>query len=247
MKKQKSLITTSWDDGNPLDLKLCSVLKKYDIKGTIYMPIKNKDEKILNEDEIRDISKDFEIGGHYTYDISLTNIDNEELYNQLYYSKKELEHIIKKELKSFSYPNGQFNENVIKNIKKIGFKSGRTAELFRTDITDPFKFHTTIQATNRIFLSKVKQALNTNNNGLVRKLVLEKNFFKNWNVLAKKTFDYVIENGGIWHLWGHSLEIDENNDWDILEDLLSYVENKGKKNNADFLTNNEVIKQYYSD
>ena len=44
-------------------------------------------------------------------------------------------------------------------------------------------------------------------------------FFQGWHRLAMKTLDFVVRNGGIWHLWGHSWEIDENNDWETLEDL----------------------------
>lgn len=241
MNLKKIIVTTSWDDGNPLDIKLCSILKNHNIKGTIYTPIQNKDNKLLSEEEIKKISEDFEIGGHYTYDISLTEISNNQLEDQLNYSKEELERITGKEIVSFCYPNGKYNKDVIKKVKQAGFKSGRTAELLRTTISNPFHFHTTVQAEDRIFLSKVKQAFTTNNYILAGKLVLETSLFKRWDVIAKRTFDYVLNNGGIWHLWGHSLDLQQNNDWNLLNDTLEYVYKEGKKNNAEFLTNGEVI------
>ena len=34
---KKTIVTTSWDDGHKLDLKLAALLKKYNIKGTFYI------------------------------------------------------------------------------------------------------------------------------------------------------------------------------------------------------------------
>ena len=66
-------------------------------------------------------------------------------------------------------------------------------------------------------------------------------FFKTWDIIAKKSLDYVLVNGGIWHLWGHSWEIDENNHWELLDDVLEYVKKKGKEYGAEFLTNSELF------
>ena len=36
------LITTSWDDGHPLDLRLAELLHKYDVPATFYIPVSEK-------------------------------------------------------------------------------------------------------------------------------------------------------------------------------------------------------------
>ena len=59
--------------------------------------------------------------------------------------------------------------------------------------------------------------------------------------IIKKDRVFVLTNGGIWHLWGHSWEIDENNDWELLDDVLAYVKKKGKEYGAEFLTNGELF------
>ena len=43
--------------------------------------------------------------------------------------------------------------------------------------------------------------------------------FKCWERIAIETLDYVIENGGVWHLYGHSWEVEENDDWERLKSL----------------------------
>ncbi|WGI17643.1 polysaccharide deacetylase family protein [Methanonatronarchaeum sp. AMET-Sl] len=60
----KFVVTTSWDGGHPLDLKLAKLLTKYDIPRTFYIPIDNIERKNMDSKQIKDISKEFEIGGH---------------------------------------------------------------------------------------------------------------------------------------------------------------------------------------
>jgi peptidoglycan/xylan/chitin deacetylase (PgdA/CDA1 family) len=75
LRRGKVLITTSWDDGLQLDVKLCSVLKGYGMRATMYIPIANLENKVILSDTIRDIANDFEIGGHTYNHIGLTKVD----------------------------------------------------------------------------------------------------------------------------------------------------------------------------
>ena len=49
---------------------------------------------------------------------------------------------------------------------------------------------------------------------------------ENWVELAKILFDSVLRNGGLWHLYGHSWEIEELRLWDSLKEVLDYVSNR---------------------
>ena len=40
------IITTSWDDGHPLDFKLAELLNKYNLKGTFYIPRSNAEHRV---------------------------------------------------------------------------------------------------------------------------------------------------------------------------------------------------------
>ena len=238
---KKLFIRTSWDDGNPLDKKLVKLLMKYKIEATFYVPLQNKKNQVLEESEIKEISRNFEIGGH-TYNHSiLTELSDEEIEFELSKSKESLEKITGKEIISFCYPKGQYNKKIMKKVEQTGYKGGRTAEIFRINFDNPYELNTTVQAVDRILASKGKGFLKTSNLGLAKKLLSGGNLFKNWNLIAKKTLDYVLENGGVWHLWGHSWEIERNNDWEKLEDLLQLVHEKGRTNNASFVTNGEIF------
>lgn len=244
MKKGKIIVTTSWDDGHPLDKKLCKILKLYDLPGTIYTPIKNPENEVMARRDLIEIAKDFEIGGHTLNHKVLTEVSDDIIDNELLESKKKLESYLDKEIISFCYPQGKYDKNIMNRVKLAGFKCGRTSELFRTNCINPFEFHTTIQTTNRILLSKCKQIFETNDKKLANSLLLSGTILRNWHVIAKKTFDYVLENGGIWHLWGHSWEIENNNDWSKLKNIFEYVKSKSKDNPIEFLTNGEIFKEY---
>ena len=60
----------------------------------------------------------------------------------------------------------------------------------------------------------------------------------NWVELGKRLFDSVLQNGGIWHLWGHSWEIDEMGLWEDLEEILDYV---SKREGVTYIPNCELI------
>ena len=67
-------------------------------------------------------------------------------------------------------------------------------------------------------------------------------FFKGWNQVVIETLYFIIKNGGIWHLWGHSWEIDENNDWKKLEDIFREISIVSKK--VLKLNNSQLLKLY---
>jgi hypothetical protein len=46
---------------------------------------------------------------------------------------------------------------------------------------------------------------------------------RNWDDLAIDMFELIRARGGVFHLWGHSWEIDEQGDWDRLERVLRHV------------------------
>ena len=46
------IVTTSWDDGHPLDFKIASLLEEYNLKGTFYIPKANCENLVMEEEEI---------------------------------------------------------------------------------------------------------------------------------------------------------------------------------------------------
>ena len=124
---EKAVVTTSWDDGHPFDLKLAEMLVKYDIPATFYIPIERAKRGCMNPDEIREIGESFDIGGHTYHHVKLPRVSIEEAEKEIVESKRRLEEITGSELLSFCYPYGKFNDQVIGIVKGAGFIGARTA------------------------------------------------------------------------------------------------------------------------
>ena len=95
---KKFYVTTSWDDGHILDLKLAKLLKKYNLNGTFYVSPHNREfdeSDLLSVRDIVTISKDFEIGAHTQTHLDLTRISPEQAREEIIGSKQYLEKILK--------------------------------------------------------------------------------------------------------------------------------------------------------
>ena len=60
----------------------------------------------------------------------------------------------------------------------------------------------------------------------------------NWLDLARGLFDSVLQEGGVWHLYGHSWEIEEFDLWDDLKQILEYVSGR---DGVLYLSNGEAL------
>jgi peptidoglycan-N-acetylglucosamine deacetylase len=241
LKLAKVLITTSWDDGHPLDMKLCSLLKDYGISATMYIPVANLENKVISSDTIKAIAKDFEIGGHTYNHTRLTQVDDNSMIYELTESKNILESIVQKEVVSFCYPWGLYDKRVTEKVKESGYKLARTVKSLCTTLSRPVEYHPTIHALDYNLVAKSKHMVAASDHSLATKLLLYGNIFKRWDLIAKKSLDHVLENGGIWHLWGHSWEIDRYDNWPLLRDVLEYAKVNGRKYGAEFVTNGMLV------
>lgn len=229
-----SIVTTSWDDGHQLDTTLMKLLKKYNVKGTFYIPLNGIE--LIKEKELRTLSEYFEIGSHTLNHKDLTLIPLNEAKKEIIYSKKLLEEIIGNKVQMFCYPKGYYNSQIIDLIKGAGYIGARTTEQYRIEIPkDNFEMWTTIhihpQSINKhlgnILMYRNFKALK-HINCLTLDLVSKSKYF----------FDYVYNNGGVFHLWGHSYEIEKYNIWDELETILKYISNR---NDVIYAPNIEIL------
>lgn len=236
------IITTSWDDGHPLDLKLAELLKRYDIPATFYIPIDNIERECMNPRQISEIAQSFDVGGHSYHHMNLTRISPKEAEKEIIEGKKRLEEIIGREVISFCYPRGSFNHDTINMVEGSGFIGARTVKLFHRSINAPFKMGTTAYTNDLNVTAYMKHSVASLDPGLFLFIFRNNLFFKRWERIATETLDFVTKNGGVWHLWGHSWEIDSNNDWEKLERVLCQVSKLPKK--ALKVDNSQLIRIY---
>jgi len=231
-------VTTSWDDGSVYDLRLAELLTKYKVGATFYVPIQSGERQVLKAGKIRELAKEFEIGSHSFLHVDLTKLSFESAYEQIRRGRQELEDIISKKVSSFCYPRGGFNQKIKHFVGFCGFEFARTAELFASVVEDKLAAHTTSKAADHNLLTFARRGGFCRPLGYRAFLSALRDF--RWDVFARLSLDYCLENGGMFHLWGHSWEIEKNNDWKRLESFFRYIrENTDAKSRG---SNAELIK-----
>jgi hypothetical protein len=56
--------------------------------------------------------------------------------------------------------------------------------------------------------------------------------------LGKRFFDQILKRGGIWHLYGHSWEIEQLDIWADLREILDYV---AHHKDVSYVTNGQLL------
>jgi|SRR3989344_1662464 len=239
---KKIFVTTSWDDGHKLDLKVSELLTKYGLTGTFYIAINQNNR--LSDADIREISKNHEIGAHTVNHPRLSAVGLNKAAEEIKNSKTILENIVGKPVEMFAYPFGDYNEEIKRIVSSLGFVGARTVRDWVIEAPgDFFEMGTTIHIYPhpwRPNTGSVRASLRPffgNIGGIIKKKISPKALFF-WQPLARGLFDYVYENGGVFHIWGHSWEIEQYKMWDKLEDLLKYI---SSKEGVEFKTNGEII------
>ena len=235
------IVTTSWDDGDLADLRVAELLRSRGIGGTFYVPITPYRDRPLDRTELRALSSQgFEIGAHGFSHKLLWGLPAKELAREVSPCKPILEDMLGTPVRMFCYPCGRYDSNVVRSLKEAGYCGARTVRMLATRPDfDPFEMPTTVQIfphPQSAYLRNVARARKLE--GLQVYLV-QRARVGNWLELGKRLFDHVLKNGGIWHLYGHSWEIDALNLWDDLGAILDYV---CHREGATYLPNGEVLR-----
>jgi peptidoglycan-N-acetylglucosamine deacetylase len=234
------IVTTSWDDGDQRDVRLAELLRSRKISGTFYIPIQPYRKPALSPAQLRDLALEgFEIGAHTVSHKHLWKLSEKELAEEINPCKPLLEDILGSEVRMFCYPRGRYDSRAIRAVKQAGYAGARTVRLLATDLQfRPFEMPTTVQAATTSRRSYFKNAVRARSLDSLQVCFAEMEKLGDWLELSKRLFDAVLERGGIWHLWGHSWEIDELGLWNDLEKLLDYV---SQRDSITYLSNGNLI------
>lgn len=238
-------VTTSWDDGDILDKRLADLLTKYGFKGTFYITKEYRPQR-LSEAEIKELSQTHEIGAHTLTHPDLRTLTEEKLQEEIAGSKKWLEEIINKPVTMFCYTKGQYNDFVAKKVEEVGFLGARSTILGSLISGKKFDLETTIQVypfpfrkidKHRYYFRKILQPYLQRAKGL-QKIGVPITAMHSWLSSSKAAFDYALEHGEVFHIWGHSWEIEKYGMWNELEKLLQHI---ASKKNVEHVTNGELV------
>ena len=231
------IITTSWDDGHPLDIKVLELLEKYNLKATFYIPLSNPEHAVMERNLMKEISTFQEIGGHTVNHVRLNSLGDAEAEYEITQCKIILEEIIGQPIFAFCFPGGKFSLRDVQFIKKAGYLFGRTTRLLENSKPQFNLMNTTIQAYNHSNIILLYHCLKNINILPIQRNLLFLPFNKNFLRLAEHNILKNANSDTVFHIWGHSWEIEQYNLWKQLEDLFKLI---SSCDGIKFLNNTQV-------
>ncbi len=238
--KRNCLMTTSWDDGHPLDLRVAELLAKYGLTGTFYVP-RSSQKPVMDRSQIRELSKSFEIGAHTLEHVMIDRLSDPDAREQLSGSREWVEQLTGKSCRVFCFPGGKFRNRQLGLVRQAGYEAARTVELLSTASPQCVDGLCVIPTTVQVFPhGPYAYARNTLKRfsapGLhwPRRSVLS----RDWVALAEDLLARTLERGGVFHLWGHSWEIEEHGQWPNLETFLKTM--RQRRHELQGVTNSEL-------
>ena len=222
---RRAAMTTSWDDGHPLDYRLAEMLTKHGLTGTFYIP-RHAENITMTVSQVRELSRCFEIGAHTMRHTFLDGVTELTAEREITESKGWVEDITGKQCTMFCPPGGKFDHRHIRMVKAAGYTGLRSVELL--SLAEP---------TRQMGLQILPTSIQAHPHGrgtylrnTVKRFAL-KNLWKyaknggqtNWVTLAEQMLHQIAQEGGVFHLWGHSWELEKTGQWKNLEKLFAVM------------------------
>jgi len=233
------VVTTSWDDGHPLDVKLAEVLSDYGIAGTFYAAPRNRERSAMGPGQLRQLAERFEIGAHSLTHPDLRRLSDADLARELSDGQGALADVLGRPVEMFCYPKGRYNARVRGAVIDCGFIGARTTRSFVLGLPrDPWLMPTAMPVRDCrwwVWVPHCLRSVSLRGFGVLAR----RGIGKSWSAMACELFEDVVRHGGVWHLWGHSWEIEEHDLWDDLREVLERVSGR---DDALYLTNGEVVR-----
>jgi peptidoglycan-N-acetylglucosamine deacetylase len=241
------IITTSWDDGHPLDMRLAEMLARNGLRATFYVP-KQIETGVMSDAQVRELASnpDFEIGAHTLNHVFLTEVDDASATSEIDGSKKWVEDVTGRACAMFCPPAGKFTSAHVPMFRSAGFDGIRTVELASLDAPRKRGGYVEMPTTLQSFPHPASAYLR---NSLKRRvfgnfgLYLRYGLGRNWTAFARRVIDHASEAGGVLHLWGHSWEIEQTAQWGPLDEVLRAMGVARNSANATCLTNGQVCQE----
>lgn len=231
------MVTTSWDDGHELDEKLAVELDSHGFAGTFYIAPQSAEippRRRLEHMALRDLASRFEIGGHTLTHPHMTRLPLQEAAREITLGRDVLQEIIGRRVTSFCYPYGAYRAEHIDLVRTAEFRVARTIRRFCTVApADPLQLATTTHAAR--YLADGWRAVRSGRSPGAAWAT-----WASWDVMARQMFQEARAGGGVFHLWGHSWEIEAHGDWPRLRSVLRYI---AGHDDVLFVTNGELVER----
>lgn len=209
---KRKILTMSYDDGKVQDRKLVEIFNKYGIRGTFHVNggYLPRPERI-EPSEVKTLYKNHEVSAHGLTHQSLGISPRENIVQQVVKDRMILEKLVGYPVRGMSYPNGLYNDTVVDILKATGIEYCRVVETHK-NFSLPQDF------------LRWQGTCHHNEN------LLE---------LGKKFLDQPYKNRPhLMYVWGHSIEFERDDNWDLIENFCKMMSNK---DDIWYATNIEIV------
>ncbi len=212
MRKYRKALTFSYDDGIEQDRKLVEIFNKYGMKATfnlntgIQTPESNFEiEGVyinrMKQEGLEELYKGHEIATHGLTHAAPTGMTKEQLDEEFLTDMSNIERIYGTYPVGMAYAYGCVDDEVVKYLKSIGIKYGRTVEASHSfEIPkEPLKLKATCHHDDDMLFELAEKFLKA----------------------EPKENEQML-----FYVWGHSYEFDVNNNWDRMEEFCKMMSGK---------------------
>ncbi len=210
--KEKA-VTLSYDDGTIHDRRLVQILNTYGLKGSFHLNSGNLGRPgYLCPEEVRDLFQGHEISAHTVTHPGLSYMPPESVAWEILEDRRRLEALAGYPVRGMSYPYGSFDPALAARLPHYGIEYARTVQSHgKFHIPENFlQWHPTCHHRENL-LERATQYVN-----LPRRRRLS-----------------------IFYVWGHSIEFERNQNWDLIERFAETVAKAA--DSIWFATNIEIV------
>jgi peptidoglycan/xylan/chitin deacetylase (PgdA/CDA1 family) len=226
MPTAPAYITTSWDDGHPLDHRLADLLRANGLTGTFYVPPKSQNQTMPPAAVRQLADAGFEVGAHTLNHVFLDGADDAAAEREIVGSREWVQQTTGQPCPMFCPPGGKYAPRDLRLIRAAGFAGIRTVELLSTDV--PRRqgglsvLPTTVQAHPHGRGAYLRNA--AKRRSVVNVLAyVRAGLTTDWVTLLDRQLASVARHGGVFHLWGHTWEIEQHGQWPAVERALKIM------------------------
>ena len=230
------MVTTSWDDGHELDARLAAELDALGFAATFYISPRSAEipaPRRIRGPALAELAARFEIGSHTLTHPHLTRLSLAAAGREISLGNAAVQDAIGAPVTAFCYPYGAYRAPHVELVRAAGFRVARTIRRFSTrPDADPLRLATSSHAARY----RADGWPAARRSATVREA---RAMWGNWDTLARALFREAAGGGGVYHLWGHSWEIDAHDDWGRLRSLLRFI----AAQDVTFVTNGELAER----
>ena len=223
---KSKVFTLSYDDGVVQDKRLTNIIRSYGAKATFNLNAatlgrvettdlfgkKGVDISTQRPEELSEVYAGQEIAGHGLTHANLSTIGTPLCSYEIVEDKRRLEALTGQPLRMFAYPFGTFSDDVVEALRLAGYQGART-----------------VRSTHSFALPEKPLLWDPTCHHDDPELM----------ALAHRFVEERMRFPMLFYVWGHAYEFDNNDNWQVIEELLAYLAEH--KEQIWFAANGEIL------